>query len=88
MPANRSWPYTSLPPSSNSMEPARGLAPSAATTIANRLPASKRAPTRAVSSSMSNGRSGTTIACAPAAMPECSAIQPVCRPMTSTMRTR
>ncbi len=70
------------------MEPGRGFAPSAATTIANRLPASNRSPTFLVSSSMSKGRSGTTMAWAPAAMPECSAIQPVCRPMTSTTSTR
>ena len=37
---------------------------------------------------MSNGRSGIRITLAPPAMPECSAIQPAWRPMTSTISTR
>lgn len=45
--------------------PSRGFAPSETTTMANFLPASNRLPTSAVSSAMSKGRSGTTIACAP-----------------------
>ena len=37
---------------------------------------------------MSNRTSGMRIAFAPPAMPECSAIQPACRPITSTISTR
>ncbi len=78
----------SLVPSSQCMVPGSGLAPSAQTTMANFFCRSKRSRTTAVSLSMWNGRSGTTMACAPAAMPAFSAIQPVCRPMTSTTMTR
>ena len=37
---------------------------------------------------MSNGTSGMRMMFAPPAMPACSAIQPACRPMTSTISTR
>ncbi len=67
----------SFTPSSQCMVPGSGLAPSAQTTMANFLFRSKRSRTTAVSLSMWNGRSGTTIAWAPAAMPACRAIQPV-----------
>ncbi len=70
------------------MVPGSGLAPSAQTTIANFLLRSKRSRTTAVSRSMWKGRSGTTMACAPAAMPACRAIQPVWRPISSTTITR
>ena len=37
---------------------------------------------------MSNGTSGMRMTLAPPAMPACSAIQPACRPITSTMSAR
>ena len=49
---------------------------------------SKRVSTRAQTSSMSKGCSGMSTMLAPPAMPECRAIQPAWRPITSTTRTR
>ena len=51
-------------------------------------PRSNRAVTSRHTSSTSKGSSGTRVTWAPAARPACSAIQPACRPMTSTSSTR
>ena len=48
----------------------------------------KRDSTQPKTSSRSKGTSGMRMTLAPPAMPECSAIQPACRPMTSQMRMR
>ena len=48
----------------------------------------KRVSTRSQTSAMSKGCSGISTMLAPPAMPACSAIQPACRPITSTTRTR
>ena len=55
---------------------------------ANFLPRAKRSSTIFTRSSTWKGRSGRQMPCAPPAMPDSSAIQPACRPMTSTTMTR
>ena len=47
-----------------------------------------RCSTYSQTCSMSNGCSGIRITFAPPAMPACSAIQPACRPITSTISAR
>ena len=51
-------------------------------------PESNRCWQCATTASTSNGFSGIRMTLAPPAIPACSAIQPACRPMTSTTRVR
>ena len=67
--------------------PPIGCAPSATTMIGAKWLA-KRRPTSSQTASMSNSRSGIRIALAPPARPAWTAIQPACRPITSTISTR
>ena len=68
--------------------PSFGVAPSATTTIEKLRPSAWRRCSRSQTSSMSNGRSGTSTTSAPPARPEYAAIQPAWRPITSTTITR
>ena len=58
------------------------------TTTSGARPRSCARETRFVMSVIDCGTSGMQMACAPAAMPACSAIQPTCRPMTSATMQR
>ena len=62
--------------------------PSLTTTIEKSLPPACRFLSNAQASSTVTGCSGIRITSAPPAIPEWSAIQPVCRPITSTTMTR
>ncbi len=68
--------------------PSAGTAPSATTTIEKLACARWRCRRNRTTLSMSNGRSGARTTSAPPAMPAFTAIQPACRPMTSTTMTR
>ena len=68
--------------------PSAGVAPSATTTIEKFAPLRWRCSMRSQTSSMSNGISGMRMMSAPPASPEYVAIQPACRPITSTTITR
>src|SRR3954453_7701572 len=68
--------------------PSSMIAPSATTTIEKKLPRRWRARIASQTDSRSTGRSGTRITSAPPAIPECRAIQPAWRPMTSSTSTR
>ena len=68
--------------------PCFGLAPSAATTTVPKRPAASRELITLAILSLSNGISGIKMISAPPAMPPCNAIQPACRPITSTTMTR
>ncbi len=70
------------------MVPGAGWAPSATQTTANFLPRANRSSTILTRSFTSKPRSGRQMPCAPPAIPDSSAIQPACRPMTSTTITR
>ena len=87
-PVNRRWPNSSSPPSRSGIVPGLGVAPSLITPMTCRWPRSNRAVTISQTASMSKGSSGVITRCAPAAIPEFSAIQPACRPITSTSSTR
>ena len=67
--------------------PSLGMAPSE-TTMIGAYCVSNRFLTCSQTASMSNGCSGISTVLAPPAMPACSAIQPACRPITSTTSTR
>ncbi len=67
--------------------PSLGIAPSE-TTMIGAYCVSNRFLTCSQTASMSNGCSGMSTVLAPPAMPACSAIQPACRPITSTTSTR
>ena len=68
--------------------PPFGLAPSATTTMLKRLPLRFLSFTLAAMISASYGISGIRMMSPPPATPECSAIHPAFRPMTSTIMTR
>src|SRR5439155_1327556 len=68
--------------------PSFGRAPSATTTSELRSPAVSRARMASATLSKSNGISGIRMTSAPPAIPPCSAIQPACRPITSTTMAR
>src|SRR5438552_3862102 len=68
--------------------PSFGRAPSATTTSELKSPAISRARMASATLSKSNGISGIRITSAPPAIPPCSAIQPACRPITSTTMAR
>ncbi len=88
IPPRRSCPNSSVPALTVSIVPSRGSAPSATTTMENDRPREWRREISRHTSSTSNGRSGIRITSAPPARPECSAIQPAWRPITSTTITR
>ena len=62
--------------------------PSLTTTMEKFLPRAWRLRIVSATSSKSTGISGMRITSAPPAMPLCTAIQPACRPITSTTMTR
>ena len=64
------------------------LAPSATTMMEKFLPLACLALMASETSSRSKGFSGIRMTSPPPAIPECTAIQPACRPMTSTTITR
>lgn len=68
--------------------PPTGLAPSEAQMMVKRLPRRERFSQKAQTVARSKGISGRRITSAPEATPECRAIQPALRPMTSTTMTR
>ena len=70
MPPSRTCPNASLVSNSDSSSPSLGVAPSATTTIEKLRPCAWRRRRRSQTSSMSNGRSGTSTTSAPPAMPE------------------
>ena len=76
IPPRRAWPNSSAAPSTVSIVPSLGTAPSATTTIEKKRPREWRRRISRTTSSMSKGRSGIRITSAPPARPEWSAIQP------------
>src|SRR5665213_3204547 len=89
MPLSRACPKeSSLLPTETWPSCSGSFAPSATTTIANRLPLSQRARSSRTTSSISIGCSGVSVTSAPPAMPAVIAIQPASLPITSTTCTR
>src|SRR5437764_2858269 len=82
---SRTWPNSSCSPASAS--PSSSY-PSETTTIEKSLPRSCRRRMSSHASSIEIGCSGIRITSAPPAIPLTTAIQPVCRPITSTTMTR
>ena len=70
IPPSRTWPNASVVSNSDSSWPSSGVAPSATTTIEKLRPCAWRRRSRSQTSSMSNGRSGTSTTSAPPARPE------------------
>ena len=70
MPPSRTCPNESVVSNSDCSPPSFGVAPSATTTIEKLRPWAWRRRSRSHTSSMSNGRSGTSTTSAPPARPE------------------
>src|SRR5882762_7188463 len=88
MPPSRTWPNSSSF-SLTVLSFWANLAPSATTTMEKFFPCVRcRLRMCSQTFSMSMGRSGMRITSAPPAIPECVAIQPACRPITSHTITR